>query len=354
MTKNGLVDNYLLSEQVEYFQDIINNNQTFLLTTHVHPDGDAIGSELSLYYLLKSFGKQVSIINNSPIPELYHFLDTENVVQTYKRELHKQLLSQIDVCFVLDIGDWERLRIVGEDLNHQRVQTGNKLTVICIDHHPLDEKIGDYDIIFPHASSTGEILFLLQNSLNIPFSIEAANALYISILTDTGSFRFNNTSVTCHFIAGFLINLGVDHNLINHQIYNQEPVSKIQLLAELLTNLRFECDFRIVWYTITQEMLKRHKLEPYQIEGISDFPRRIKGIKISILFMEIDDLTTKVSFRSARDFPINGFARRLGGGGHPFASGAMVRKSLESTINEVIEKICLYYKQKLFPGAKIQ
>ena len=137
MSKNGLVDNYILPEQVEYFKDIIHNNQTFLLTTHVHPDGDAIGSELSLYYLLKSLGKNVLIINNSPIPELYCFLDTEKVIQTYQTELHKNLLSQIDVCFVLDIGDWERLRLVGEDLQDQQIQSDNKMTGVCSEHHPV-------------------------------------------------------------------------------------------------------------------------------------------------------------------------------------------------------------------------
>ena len=345
MSINGLVDSYLLPEQIEYLQQIIGNNQTFLITTHVNPDGDALGSELCLYYLLKALDKQVYILNVSPVPELYFFLDPEKVIWTYKREHHGHLLSQIDVCFVLDIGDWERLRMIGEDLKNHRIQSENKPMIICIDHHPIENKIGDYDLVFPNASSTGEILFFVQNSLKIPLTLESATAIYTSILTDTGSFRFNNTSVISHFIAGILINFGVDHNSVYKQIYEKESRSKIKLLAELLENLHFECDFNIGWYTVTLEMLQRHNLQSDEIEGISDFPRRIQGVRICIFFMEIDESITKVSFRSNGDFPINSFARMFGGGGHPFASGAVVKKPLEDAKKEIIEKICQYYEE---------
>jgi phosphoesterase RecJ-like protein len=345
MDKNVCIKNYFKPEQVEYVRKLVDEHHTFLLTTHVHPDGDGLGSELCLFYWLKKLGKEVFILNTSPIPDLYRFLDPKEIINTYDRSIHQSLLSKIDVCFVVDIGDWERLRKVGKDLKELRKKSNNVPKVVCIDHHPFENEIGDFDIIYPDASSTGEIVYLLFDALKMPIDIKMADAIYTAILTDTGSFRFSNTTMNCHYIAGLLINLGVDHRAIYKQVYEKEPLSKMKLLSELLNNLHFECDQHIVWYSITQEMLKRYEIEPYEIEGVSDFPRRIQGVHVSILFMEIKDSLTKISLRSTGEIPINGLAQMFGGGGHPYASGALVKKPLEVVVGEVMSEVCQYYQK---------
>lgn len=346
MSTNRLLENDLKPEEVNYFRQVIENNQNFLLTTHVYPDGDALGSELSLFYLLKELGKNVLILNHSPIPELYQFLNPDGFVKQFNPKDHEPLLQNIEVFFVLDIGDWDRLDDIGAYIKNLRTKAAEAPIIICIDHHPHEKAIGDFDIIYPQASSTGEILFLLQESIGVPFDVKTAQALYTAILTDTGSFRFSNTTVNSHVIAGYLLNLGVNHSSIYQQVYENEPLTKIKLLAELLENLNFECDHHVIWFQITREMLKRYNLEPYEIEGVSEFPRRIKGVQISILFMEIDEHRTKVSFRSTGKIAINGFAQFLGGGGHPYASGALITKPLDQTVRSVIGKVRQFYQQE--------
>lgn len=347
MATNNINDyeNYLQPSGVASVREVIEKNQRFLLSTHIHPDGDAIGSELCLYHLLKNMKKQVHILNHSPIPELYRFLDPDGLIQVFDEQKHGDILNRADVCFLLDIGDWERLDSVGKAIHRLRQQSPGKLQTVCIDHHPSEKQIADFDIIYPRASSTGEILFLLQQALSIPFNLQSASALYTAIVTDTGSFRFSNTTVNSHLIAGRLLALGVNHKDIYQQVYEKEPLSKIKLLAELLNNLHFECDQKVVWYVISKEMLQRYQLELDEIEGVSDFPRRIDGVQVSVLFTEIDASSTKISLRSKGKISINGFAQTFGGGGHPYASGAVVEKPIEQAIEQVISQFCAYYYQ---------
>ena len=347
MAKNHInnYENYLQPFEIACVREVIEQNQRFLLSTHIHPDGDAIGSELCLYHLLKSMNKQVFILNHSPVPELYRFLDPDDLIKVFEEQKHVDILDQVEVCFLLDIGDWERLDSVGKAISRLRRRSPGKPQTVCIDHHPSEKQIADFDITYPQASSTGEILFLLQTAFSVPFNLQSASALYTAILTDTGSFRFSNTTVNSHLIAGRFIALGVNHKDIYQQVYEKEPFAKIKLLAELLNNLHFECDQKVVWYVISKEMLQRYQLEPDEIEGVSDFPRRIDGVQVSVLFTEIDPSATKISLRSTGKVPINGFAQTFGGGGHPYASGAVVEKPVRQAIEQVISLLRTYYYQ---------
>ncbi|MCH8126170.1 bifunctional oligoribonuclease/PAP phosphatase NrnA [candidate division KSB1 bacterium] len=331
------LDNYLKSDEIEAVKHLIENNDKFILTTHVHPDGDGLGSELGLYYALKERGKQVNIFNHNPVPRQYDFLNHDNIITDYSSIEHESIITRAQCCFVFDVSEWDRLRKLGADLRK------HEIPIICIDHHPSKEKFGAININYPNASSTGEIVFLLLDALGVEFSKEISSALYTAILTDTGGFRFSNTTVNSHKMAGILIEQNIDTYKIYREVYEQEPLGKIKLLADILSNIQFECDSKVAWCSITRAMLKKYDLAPSETDGLSDFSRRIANVEVSILFLEIEESLTKISFRSNGSISINELAQSFGGGGHPYASGALVRRPLNNVIEEFKEIICNYH-----------
>ncbi len=321
------------SEKIEALRKLIDTHQHFVLTTHVNPDGDGLGSEMALYHYLKGLGKDVRIWNHNAVPENYAFLDPFGVMEIFGQKRHKDLLKEIEVVLILDISDWLRLKTFGEWL-----QTQANLATVCVDHHPNGEHFAKLDFIFTEASSTGEIVFEILHALHAPLTVPIAEALYTAILTDTGSFRFTNTTPRAHRIVAELIETGIDFHQIYEQIYERERPEKLKLLGMVLQNLRFESGGRIVWFQITQEMLRATGLKPEDTDGFSDFPRRIVGVEVSLMFVQVSEKRTKVSFRSKGNVVINGLAQEVGGGGHQFASGAMVQKPLQETIALVLSK----------------
>ncbi|HHL73332.1 MAG TPA: bifunctional oligoribonuclease/PAP phosphatase NrnA, partial [Bacteroidetes bacterium] len=194
----------LQQSEIQQVRQIIERYNRFVLTTHVNPDGDALGSEMAFARYLQQCGKQVSILNSSPTPETFHFLDPKKMMQQFDARQHIELLTSSDVLFILDISDWKRLRELGE-----LVQT-LPIEKVCIDHHLREGRFADVDIIHPQASSTGELLFELFSGLKAKMTVPICEALYTAILTDTGNFRFSNTSPRVMRIAAELMEQGID------------------------------------------------------------------------------------------------------------------------------------------------
>lgn len=323
----------LPSKAVEKIAQLIQRHHHFILTTHINPDGDGLGSEMVIYWYLKSLGKQVWIFNQNAALQNYCFLDPEKVIQVFDSSRHGVILRQAEVCFILDIGDWPRLRKMAKWLRNDAI------VKVCIDHHPRENQFGDINIILPEASSTGEIIYQLFKQLKISISTEMAQAFYTAIMTDTGCFRFSNTTPETHRIAAELIGLGVEPSAIYHQVYEQDSRGKIWLLGQVLGNLQFECDGQIVWFKITESMLRQAGISRQEVEGFADFPRRIKGVEVTVLFVEQGPNRTKVSLRSRGAVSINGVARDLGGGGHPFAAGVVVEAPLNKVVPTTLKKL---------------
>lgn len=316
---------------------IVENNQTFVLTTHINPDGDGLGCEVALAEYLRSIGKKATIINKSRVPDNYRFLDPYFEMFVFDSKRHLTLLEEADVFFILDISDWGRLREIGT-----YIKTSDKVK-ICIDHHHCHHPFTENDFIDSKVSSTGELVYELLVSLNANFNLTMATAIYTCILTDTGSFRFSNTTPRSHCIAAELIKIGVNSREIYQQVYEQNKPSKIKLLGQILQNLNFECNDKLVWFNVTQNMLDSTQANSWDTEGFADFPRTINGVEVSLMFTEIDKNRTKVSFRSKGRIPLNSVAMKLGGGGHEFASGAL----LEIPIQDA-NKVVIAETQKLF------
>ena len=306
----------------------VDRHQNFIITTHINPDGDAIGSEIAISEFLKARGKRVHMINISATPENYRFLDESNEIIVYDSVAseQKQLIAEADVFIFVDISDWHRLRELGQAIQAMSAPK------ICIDHHHCEGPFSDLDVIYEEASSTGELIYDFLIYASHEFTLKIAKALYTCILTDTGSFRFSNTTARTHYIASQLFTYGFDARTIYQEVYERNTQSKIILMGKALSHLKFDCNDKLAWFVISREMFQESGADKWDTEGFPEIPRTIDGVEVSLMFTEMEAGKTKVSLRSKGQIVINGVAKKLGGGGHDFAAGAVVEKPLDETI----------------------
>jgi len=314
--------------------DSIKKGVRFTLTTHINPDGDGIGSEIALYYFLKNLSKEVKIINHTKTPDSFKFLETDPpVIERYSKK-HNDWIQNSDVIFILDISTSERLGNLGSPVNK------SKAIKICLDHHVSNNSFGDINIIDHDACATGELVYDLISKYNKAFTKEIAEALYISILTDTGSFRFSNSSPRSHIITAELLEMGVEPRAMYEKVYEMTPWEKVFLFQKALATLRKESNGKIAYMYITQKMLDETGAKREDIEGFVDYLNIIKNIEIAILFVEAPKEGVKISLRSKGQVNVNKLAGIFGGGGHYHAAGIMMHGfSLPEAMKKLLETI---------------
>jgi phosphoesterase RecJ-like protein len=303
------------SSKWKEIKSFIDESKTFVLTTHINPDGDAIGSEIGMYHYLKSLSKEVHVINSDIIPESYHFLDKEcEIIQKYE-PFHDEIIDKCDVIIVLDISTTERLGRLGEKI------VGSKAVKICIDHHASNNFRYNIAVIEQTASATGELVYFFLKEVGADITYEIAQSLYVAIMSDTGSFRFSNSSSTAHYVASELINYGINNRSIYEYVYENNPPRKVHLFAKTLATLDIVHNGMIASLELTQKMLKYTKTTKEDAEGFVDYLNTIKGVKLSLLFYEVNENTTKVSLRSKGEVDVDKLAGEFGGGGHKHSAG---------------------------------
>ncbi len=305
----------------------------FALTTHVNPDGDGLGCEAALAAFLSQMGKEVFVFNSNPVPSNYQFLDPDGKILEYDRDRHHEILLSVDFVIILDISDWYRLRQVGIDTREGRLKR------ICIDHHPNDKAFGDITLLDTTASSTGEIVYQLIEYCEGEFTSSMAEALYTSIMTDTGSFRFSNTKANSFAIANELVKKGVRPHLVYQQVYERQTRGKIKLFAYVLNNISFVAGGKIAWFKLSHKTIADFGAVASDTEGFADYPRVVEGVEISVMFVEMESGRTKVSLRSKGNHVINKIAQKFGGGGHAYAAGVLLDGNPEEYIGEILKEL---------------
>lgn len=300
---------------------IIIENNSFLLTTHVNPDADAIGSEIAMYRILKGLGKDVYIINHSTTPYNLEFFDTENIIQIFDEKMHKQLFDEADVLIALDFNRANRV------VSMQKFFEIFKGIKLCIDHHPDPEDFVDHYFVDDNYAATGHLIydFIKQTKL-VDLSYEIAHPLYAAIMTDTGSFRFERTSPLLHRIISELLETGVDPGEVYDKIYDQSKISKIKLLGRTLDTLKLIDNDRVGYMYILQSTFNELGALESDTDNFVNYPLSIENVVLSLLFIELKD-GFKVSFRSKGNIPVNEIAANYGGGGHTNAAGARFHNS---------------------------
>jgi phosphoesterase RecJ-like protein len=307
--------------------DLIARQRVFLITAHERPDGDALGSELALWEMLRRMGKEALVYNQDPTPENYRFLaGSDRIV----RELPP--LAAFEVAIILDSSELAR---VGKEA--ARIAAIPNL--IQIDHHVTDGGFCEASLIDTRASSTGELVWRLVRHMQLTASREMANSLYTAIFTDTGGFRYGNTRRETLCAAAELVAAGADPQWISENVYETNPPAKIRLLAAVLPTLSLDAGGRVGSLSVTRQMMAAAGALPEHTDGLVDLPRTIRGVEISVLYTEIGEGAFKLSLRSKGTVNVERVARAFGGGGHVNAAACRIAGDLADVRRRVLEEI---------------
>ena len=312
---------------IRQIAEIIHKGRTFLVTSHVRLDGDAVGSELALYEALKSLGKEAVVYNQDRTPQMYAFLPDAGVIVNRLGPL-----DGFDAVFVLDCSEIERM---GEEAP----RIAGIRRIVNIDHHISNDRYGHLTLTDPEASSTGEMIFRLIDGMGIELTRDMAVNLYTAILTDTGAFRYSNTGPKTFAVAGRLLEKGADPAWIAQMVYETFPAVKIRLLGRALSTLEFDWQGRIAAVTVSKKMLEDAGAQWEHTEGFVEFPRSIEGVQVAAFFSEISEGLYKVSLRSKGRFSVEEVARKFGGGGHINAAACRIQGDYDAVKRRLFDAI---------------
>jgi phosphoesterase RecJ-like protein len=289
-----------------------------LLTTHVNADGDGVGSEVAMWHLLAALGAKPLIANPTPFPDRFRFLLAE-AKGADRTERAVREIERADLIMVLDISDLGRLGHL------TRFIAARGVPVACVDHHASNGSLpAGPRLVDPAACATGELVYDLARAAGWALPSPAARGLYVALLTDTGGFRFSNTSSRALQVAAHLLTQGLDPEDIYREVYATAPEGRIRLLSEVLETLVVEHDVGLGWVTVPPGAMERYQVDAEDLEGVVEFPRSIKGVHLALLFRMLANGRVKVSFRSMGDVDVAQLASQFGGGGHKKAAGASV------------------------------
>lgn len=299
------------------------------LSTHINADGDGCGSEVGVARLLRARGLRPVIVNPTPWPDAFRWLLGDDVEEASARGA--AALRETDLLLVLDISDVQRL---GNLADAVRAFAGPKLV---IDHHiPGAEAPGSLVVSDTAACATGELIYDLARVMGAALTREVAEPLYVAILTDTGGFKFSNTSPRCHAVAAQLLAAGLEPEAVYRRVYASVPVGKLRLLQEALATLEVDSAIGLAWISTDAGAMERHGVKGEDLDGIVEHPRSIAGTRLALFFRDLGHGKVKVSFRSTGDVDVNALARQFGGGGHAKASGALVPGTLDAVRQRVV------------------
>jgi len=306
-------------------------SKRLMVCSHIEADGDSIGSQLAMTSLLEELGKSVAIVNQDPIPAKYRFLDPQEIISNRLPEGFEP-----DTIVILDCSHQVRLGTVKDLIS-------DDMTLITIDHHRVVTLPGDPAYLNHRASSTGELVLEVIKELGLPIGRERAVHLYTALLSDTGGFRFPNTTAKCLAMAAELVTAGADPHFIATQIFEQRTVSSLMLLSRALSKLEILKGDRVAAVRLKQKDLEESKALSADVEGVVDHLVSIKGCLVGLLLREEPEGKVKVNLRSRGSVKVNKIAEALGGGGHLNAAGYRTRGTLLQARDQALGEIVKWF-----------
>ncbi len=330
-------------EALSAVMDALEGAQAAVLTTHINSDGDGCGSALAFAAWLRARGTEAFLICPTPFPAAYRFLveDPTWVIDAKDPEA-KAICKRADVAVILDTGEVPRLGRVKPLID--------ALPKVVIDHHqPGDHPIKGVAIRDAEASATGELVYDFFAHSDGPWHEMALLGMYVAILTDTGSFRFSNSSPSAHRVVADLIERGVDPEAVYRTVYGTYPLRRLRLLEKVLPTLDVSPDGRVAWMAVPREAYDGLEAIPDDLEGIVDYPRGVDGVEVGLLFRSTVGGGTKISFRANGSVDMNALARVFGGGGHIKAAGALVEGPLDTVLADVVKATIAAVEETLGP-----
>ncbi len=318
------------------FFRLIETKNRFIVTCHVHPDGDAIGSLLAIGFVLKQLGKQVELVCSEGVPSVYLFLEGSEFI---KKE--RDPSATPEVLISVDCAERDRCAL------EPKTWDIPGLTIVNIDHHITNTRFGNLNLIDSQAAATGEVLYGLFSEVGIPLNRAIATALYTAMATDTGFFRYSNTSAFTLELTSLLVKeYGVEPSKVAEQVHEQKSFNSIRLLGEVLCTLKVGVDGKVAWMVLDQPMLKKFKVENEETESFVNYARSIEGVEIGILFKELRPNEIKLSWRSSVAVDVSKLAAYFGGGGHARAAGCTINGPAAQVVKDVLKFVTEHYEAR--------
>ncbi|MCK8816480.1 bifunctional oligoribonuclease/PAP phosphatase NrnA [Natroniella sulfidigena] len=316
-----------MNKEVSALVRPIKDAKSILLTGHVSPDGDNLGSMLALKLMVEQLGKKVTIVIDDSIPDCFSFLAGIDEIKEYEADL----TVDVDLTIVVDSSNLERIARVEELIKEE--------PIINIDHHSDNNSFGDYNLV-ADVAATVELIYALQEKMEeVELTFEIATALATGLITDTGSFRYSNTSSMTHQIMAELLNYGVDPSLIAKEVLETNSYQNLILRGKVLQNLQVDTTGKIAWLKVSQEMLEEIGADLEDTTGLVNYPRTLKGAEVGILFKEIEQEEIRVGLRSNNYLQVNQVAHLFDGGGHPRAAGCTINLKLDEAEEQLINAV---------------
>jgi bifunctional oligoribonuclease and PAP phosphatase NrnA len=314
--------------------NLIETHDRFLVTTHVRPDGDALGSEVGMAGLLRQKGKDVRVVNSSPTPPRYDFLDPEaTFFERIGHHVSPEELADREAVIILDLSSWNQLGDMAEIV---RAFSGPRLVV---DHHVSQDDLGATFLKDPTAEATGILVMRAIRALGATYTPEIATGLLTAIAMDTGWFRHSNTRPGTLRAVAELIEAGAPIDDIYRKLFERNTLGRIRLLGETLSGMRTDRDGKVAYATIARDDLLRTGAIPQDSEDLIDFTVSVRGVEVGVLFIEQLPGGVKVSFRARNGLDCAQLASKFGGGGHREAAGATLPGSMAESVERVLQAV---------------
>jgi bifunctional oligoribonuclease and PAP phosphatase NrnA len=328
------------SKEFQKFKPWLEQAKRVLISTHALPDGDGLGAEAALFHYLKRARKACRIYNPDLLPKRYRFLDPKQNILLGPGEV--ELWDTCDLWIIVDTNDPRRLGKLWGELSLRAKK------IVFLDHHP-ELAVSANEVSYPpHAtllsdsgsSSIGELLYRLFTELNLAkINRDVALGLYVSIMTDTNSFRYSRTTKLAHQIAGDMIEQGVNPEEVYQAIYSSKELAHLQLLGHMLQNVQTTPGGKVAWLEMGLELRKRHHASSDDTQSFLNLLLLLKDAEVVCLFREEDDNQIRVSMKSKGKIVVNRIAMELGGGGHEYAAGLALSAPLDKTVDAVIGRV---------------
>jgi phosphoesterase RecJ-like protein len=318
--------------------DLIEKHDRFLVTTHVRPDGDALGSEVGMAGLLRQKGKDVRVVNSSKTPPRYDFLDPDaTLFEHFGTKATPEQLADREVVVILDLSAWNQL---GDMAGYIREFSGPRLV---IDHHVSQDDMGAIYLKDTKAEATGSLIVRAIHALGARITPEVANGLLTAIAMDTGWFRHPSTTPQTLRTVAELVESGAEIDRIYRLLFEQNTLGRLKLMGETLSGLRLDAAGRVAYTSVTREVMTRTGSIPQDTEDLVDFTVSMAGVEVGLMFIEQARGGVKLSVRSRNGIDCARLAGVFGGGGHRAAAGA----TLPDPLSECIEHVLAAVRQAL-------
>ncbi|WP_010491242.1 DHH family phosphoesterase [Paenibacillus elgii] len=315
--------------QLQAAAGFIREQDDFLVVAHVQPDGDAAGSTFAVAWMLQSLNKRFTLINEGRIPDKFMYMaGPHTVIEYVKTPPERKFVAVISV----DCADFGRIGLVSECFVPER-------KLLNIDHHATNDGFGTVNLVRSDAAATVEVLYDLALELNLEFTPELNDCIYTGLLTDTGGFRYSNTTPKVMQIAADMLARGVKGYELAERLLETMTLGQVSLLKRSLNTLSFAHDNKVAWLSVTLDDLSATDASSEDMDGLVNYARNVEGVEVGMLFKEKEPGIVKVSFRSGGLADVAALAQKFGGGGHVKAAGCTIRGSMSEAVERVVREV---------------